>query len=66
MGQRYFLLALFSIGMFVGTALAAPAQKADSDVTVLHITVNMVQLDVAVTDNKGRYVSGLGAGNFQT
>jgi len=65
MGQRYFLLALLSIGMFVGSALAAPAQKADSDVTIVHITVNMVQLDVAVTDNKGRYVTGLGPGNFQ-
>lgn len=65
MGQRYVLLALLSTGMFMGPALAAQTQKTDSDVTVLHITVNMVQLDVAVTDNKGRYVTGLGPGNFQ-
>ncbi len=65
MGQRYFLLALFSIGAFTVTAAAAPAQKPDSGVTVLHITVNMVQLDVAVTDKKGRYVTGLGPANFE-
>lgn len=64
MGQRYLLLALFSIGGFIGSAVGAPAQKPDSNVTIVHITVNMVQLDVAVTDNKGRYVTGLGPGNF--
>jgi Ca-activated chloride channel family protein len=65
MGQRYFLLALLSMGTLVITALGAPAQKADSDVTIVHITVNMVQLDVAVTDGKGRYVTGLGPENFE-
>jgi Ca-activated chloride channel homolog len=65
MGQRYFLLALFSLGMFIGSAVAAPAQNPGSDVTIVHITVNMVQLDVAVTDNKGRYVTGLGPENFE-
>lgn len=65
MGQRYFLLALFSIGAFVVSSVAAPAQKPDSSVTVVHINVNMVQLDVAVTDKKGRYVTGLGPGNFE-
>jgi Ca-activated chloride channel homolog len=65
MGQRHFLLALFSIGAFAVSAAAAPAQEPDSNVTVVHITVNMVQLDVAVTDKKGRYVTGLGPANFE-
>jgi Ca-activated chloride channel homolog len=65
MGQRYILLALFSIGTFMGSALAAPAQNAGSDVTIVHITVNMVQLDVAVTDGKGKYITGLGPENFE-
>jgi VWFA-related protein len=65
MGQRHFLLALFSIGAFTVSTVAAPAQKPDSGITVVRITVNMVQLDVAVTDKKGRYVTGLGPANFE-
>lgn len=65
MGQRYFLLVLFSIGTLISSALAAQAQKDDSNMTVVRITVNMVQLDVAVTDGKGRYVTGLGPENFE-
>ncbi len=48
----------------MGFVLAAPPQQTKPDVTVVHVTVNMVQLDVAVTDNKGRYITGLGPENF--
>lgn len=65
MGQRHFLLALFSVGAFTVSTVAATVQKPDSGVTVVRITVNMVQLDVAVTDKKGRYVTGLGPANFE-
>ena len=65
MGQRYFLLVLFSISALVLTAGTGTSQEPDSNVTVVHINVNMVQLDVAVTDKKGRYVTGLGPANFQ-
>ena len=65
MGQRYFLRILFSIGVFIASAPLTPAQKAESNVTVVHINVNLVQLDVAVTDKKGRYVTGLGPENFE-
>ena len=65
MGQRYFLLALFSVGALAVSAVGATAQKPDSNVTVVHINVNMVQLDVAVTDKKGTYVTGLGPANFE-
>lgn len=65
MGQRYLVLVLLSIGTFIGSSVAVSAQKSDSDVTIVHITVNMVQLDVAVTDKKGKYVTGLGPENFE-
>ena len=65
MGQRYLLLAMVSIGTLIGSTVAAPAQNPETDVTIVHITVNMVQLDVAVTDNKGKYVTGLGPENFE-
>jgi Ca-activated chloride channel homolog len=64
MGQRFLLCALFSISTFMGLALAVSAQEKEPDVTIVHVTVNMVQLDVAVTDNKGRYITGLGPKDF--
>src|SRR5579875_1187985 len=64
MGRRYFLIALLFIGVVVGPGISAPAQQKQSDMTVVHVTVNMVQLDVAVTNNKGQYVTGLGPENF--
>ncbi len=39
-------------------------QKREPDITTFHVTVNMVQMDVAVTDKKGNYVSGLGPWEF--
>ncbi len=40
------------------------AQKRERDITVFHVTVDMVQLDVAVTDRKGNYVTGLSPWDF--
>jgi Ca-activated chloride channel homolog len=65
MGKKYLTLVLFSIGSLIGSAIAVPAQNNDTNVTVVHVTVNMVQLDVAVTDKKGRYITGLGPENFE-
>ncbi|MGH9431001.1 MAG: VWA domain-containing protein, partial [Terriglobia bacterium] len=39
-------------------------QTAEPDNTVIRRTVNLVVLDVAVTDKKGNYVSALRPGNF--
>jgi Ca-activated chloride channel homolog len=64
MGQRYFLLALVSFGTVLGAVISTSAQKKESKMTVVHVTVNMVQLDVAVTNRKGKYVTGLGPKNF--
>jgi Ca-activated chloride channel family protein len=50
------VLALFTVGSrFTG---------AQDDSTNIRVNVDLVQLNVAVTDNKGNYVSGLGPENF--
>ncbi|MEJ2007982.1 MAG: VWA domain-containing protein [Acidobacteriota bacterium] len=64
MGQRCFLVAFLSLGAVLGSAFWVAAQKQESKVPVVHVTVNMVQLDVAVTNKKGKYVTGLGPRNF--
>ena len=64
MGQRFLIFALFPISLILGFALAAHGQEEEPNVPVVHVTVNMVQLDVAVTDKKGRYITGLGPKDF--
>src|ERR1700733_5528179 len=57
--QLLFIPALFTLffvsGRFTG---------AQDDSTNIRVNVDLVQLNVAVTDNKGNYVSGLGPENF--
>jgi Ca-activated chloride channel homolog len=64
MGQRYFLRAVILLGTVLGLTLSASAQKMEPRVTVVHVNVNMVQLDVAVTNKKGAYMTGLGPEDF--
>ena len=54
----YSLLALSAVGGFA--ALIAAGQNPPS----IHVSVEMVQLDVAVTDRKGAYISGLKPSDF--
>src|ERR1700728_1573149 len=50
------VLALFFVGSrFIG---------AQDDSTNIRVNVDLVQLNVAVTDSKGNYISGLGPENF--
>jgi len=42
-----------------------PRFAAQDEATHLRVTVNLVQLNVAVTDSKGNYISGLNPENFQ-
>ena len=61
MARRYLfffpiVIAFFSIGGSVTVA--------QDDVAKIRVNVDLVQLNVAVTDNKGNYVSGLGPENF--
>jgi len=51
-------------GTLFGAAVGAPAQDGGPDVTVFKVTVNMVQLDVAVTDKNGNYVTRLSPFDF--
>jgi hypothetical protein len=56
----------------VGVVLSAlllvagePRFAAQDEATHLRVTVNLVQLNVAVTDSKGNYISGLKPENFE-
>lgn len=51
----------FASFLYIGGMSRADAQDEDSAV---HVVVNMVQLNVAVTDKKGDYVTGLGPEDF--
>src|SRR5882757_9971714 len=61
MAKRHFLIlpALVTL-FFVGDRFTG----AQDDSTNIRVNVDLVQLNVAVTDSKGNYVSGLGPENF--
>lgn len=61
MAKRYFLLlGLFSVAFFGGGV----GTVAQDDASSIHVNVVLVQLNVAVTDRKGNYVSGLRPEDF--
>jgi Ca-activated chloride channel family protein len=61
MMKKYFLLlCLFAIPFSGGGAGAA----AQDDASRIRVSVVLVQLNIAVTDNKGNYISGLGPEDF--
>src|SRR2546426_12784458 len=60
MGHKYFLLFCFFTGLILASRNCA-TQESEPDI---HVIVNMVQLNVAVTDNKGNYVTGLRPQDF--
>src|ERR1700728_1299537 len=57
--KKVFLLTLISVGL-LGNETAVKAQDAPD----LHVVVNMVQLNVAVTDKNGNYITGLRPKDF--
>jgi Ca-activated chloride channel family protein len=59
MVKKLFLMTLISLGM-LGDETAIKAQ----DIPNLHVVVDMVQLNVAVTDKKGNYITGLRPKDF--
>ena len=61
MAIRHLLLSWFFLGLFSGFGTLVVAQD-----NALHIrvNVNLVQLDVAVTDSKGNYITGLRPQDF--
>src|SRR5579859_4798662 len=63
MAKRLFL----SVGLILTLVLAFQPNpsSAQAPQPEFRVTVNMVQLNVAVTDNKGNYVTGLRPENFE-
>jgi len=61
MAKRYFLSLSFLLGFFSRLGPWALAQEEKPNIRVV---VDMVQLNVAVTDNKGNYVTGLRPQDF--
>jgi Ca-activated chloride channel homolog len=61
MGKRYFLIATLLVGLLPVLICQTSGQE---DQTRLRVVVNLVQLNVAVTDNKGNYVTGLHPSDF--
>ena len=59
--KRYILLLCLLAVPFSGGGAGAAAQD---DSSRIRVSVVLVQLNVAVTDNKGNYISGLGPEDF--
>src|SRR5438445_3182917 len=61
MGKTYFLFLWFFLGFLPGPETWTVAQEGKPNIRVV---VDMVQLNVAVTDSKGNYVTGLRPQDF--
>ena len=59
---RRYLLVFLVWGVFFGSIARTPAQEGE---TKIRVAVELVQLNVAVMDNKGNYVTGLRPADFQ-
>jgi VWFA-related protein len=64
MSKRIVLVSVLCLGVFTGAGVWRAAQQENPN-TIFRVDVNMVQLDVAVTDKKGNYVSGLSPWDFE-
>ncbi len=63
MAKRGFWFALLLLGP-VSAVVASEAAQVEKPESTIHVTVNMVQLNVAVTNPKGKYITGLRPGDF--
>jgi Ca-activated chloride channel homolog len=63
MAKRYFVLLAIAAAV-IALAVAAANLHAQQDGTRFRVSVDLVQLNVAVTDNKGNYVTGLKPTDF--
>ena len=62
MTKKWLFISIVSTLVWASAAVkTASAQEVQPDI---HVVVNMVQLNIAVTDNKGNYVSGLHPQDF--
>jgi len=60
MTKRYFLTLVIVLALVYGSGTWSNAQQAQ-----FQVSVDLVQLNVAVTDSKGNYVTGLKPSDFQ-
>ena len=60
MVSKFCLLVLICVSLLMASGTDAKAQSNPD----IHVTVNMVQLNVAVTDKKGNYITGLQPKDF--
>src|SRR5579864_5725883 len=60
MARELFLLILVSLLFLLSDQTTIEAQESPN----FHVVVNMVQLNVAVTDKKGNYITGLRPEDF--
>lgn len=63
MAKKFFLSACLIL--LLGLAVPPETSSAENNQPEFRVTVNMVQLNIAVTDNKGNYVTGLRPENFE-
>ncbi len=63
MAKRIVLTSILCLGVLAGVGIYWAAPQVQPD-TVFRVSVNMVQLDVAVTDKKGDYIAGLTPWDF--
>jgi Ca-activated chloride channel homolog len=61
MAKRHFVVLMLVIGFFSGSGTRIAAQQ---DGTRFRVSVDLVQLNVAVTDSKGNYITGLKPTDF--
>src|SRR6266705_1810923 len=64
MAKKHSPFLMLFLGGFCAMTEHAAAQNRETNGTVFHVTVVMLQLDVAVTDKKGNYVTRLTPGDF--
>src|SRR5437016_13968186 len=64
MAKKHSPFLVLFLSALSSTAVGTAAQNREPNGTVFHVTVVMVQLDVAVTDKKGNYVTRLTPGDF--
>lgn len=64
MAKRYILFLLSLVILFSGFTVWMSAQDREQNGSVIRVVVAMVQLNVAVTDSKGDYVTGLHPSDF--
>src|ERR1700682_5976182 len=64
MAKRYVLPFLILLVLLSGFTVWMSAQDSELNSNVIRVTVAMVQLNVAVTDSKGDYVTGLHPSDF--